>query len=263
MMLNKSHKGLEEQHLQISFLLSAALNQKLVYLQRNAIILSTAGNVLNTTTLIYMAFSHVTLASFSGKSWPVTWIWFCFCIQDRCLQSSAFSCFDALSSSGLENRQQAACRYLTNSYVSIQISKQKHKVHIYWQVYVKQSITPPPNTHWFSTLMWNVVTKCHVADLIAGACLHGCAVTLHTLSHWWQDFVQRYIFFSLKVFWVCFAVLSCVIVCMATVVTTITGLSTSAIATNGFVRGGIELFFIHLPSQETATEGQKGALTSD
>ncbi|CAB1318967.1 unnamed protein product [Coregonus sp. 'balchen'] len=33
-------------------------------------------------------------------------------------------------------------------------------------------------------------------------------------------------------------VLSCVIVLMATVVTTITGLSTSAIATNGFVRGG-------------------------
>lgn len=36
-----------------------------------------------------------------------------------------------------------------------------------------------------------------------------------------------------------FAALSCLIVAMATVVTTITGLSTSAIATNGFVRGGI------------------------
>lgn len=34
------------------------------------------------------------------------------------------------------------------------------------------------------------------------------------------------------------AALSCLIVAMATVVTTITGLSTSAIATNGFVRGG-------------------------
>lgn len=32
--------------------------------------------------------------------------------------------------------------------------------------------------------------------------------------------------------------LACLIVAMATVVTTITGLSTSAIATNGFVRGG-------------------------
>lgn len=31
---------------------------------------------------------------------------------------------------------------------------------------------------------------------------------------------------------------SCIIVGMATVVTTITGISTSAIATNGFVRGG-------------------------
>uniref|UniRef100_A0A8C7RIU1 Solute carrier family 12 member 2 n=1 Tax=Oncorhynchus mykiss TaxID=8022 RepID=A0A8C7RIU1_ONCMY len=37
------------------------------------------------------------------------------------------------------------------------------------------------------------------------------------------------------------SVLSCVIVLMATVVTTITGLSTSAIATNGFVRGGMNL----------------------
>lgn len=34
------------------------------------------------------------------------------------------------------------------------------------------------------------------------------------------------------------AALTCLIVAMATVVTTITGLSTSAIATNGFVRGG-------------------------
>lgn len=34
------------------------------------------------------------------------------------------------------------------------------------------------------------------------------------------------------------AALSCVIVLMSTIVTTITGLSTSAIATNGFVRGG-------------------------
>lgn len=39
-----------------------------------------------------------------------------------------------------------------------------------------------------------------------------------------------------------FAALSCLIVLMATVVTTITGLSTSAIATNGFVRGGIRVF---------------------
>lgn len=39
-----------------------------------------------------------------------------------------------------------------------------------------------------------------------------------------------------------FAALSCLIVLMATVVTTITGLSTSAIATNGFVRGGTRLF---------------------
>lgn len=39
-----------------------------------------------------------------------------------------------------------------------------------------------------------------------------------------------------------FAALSCLIVLMATVVTTITGLSTSAIATNGFVRGGKRLF---------------------
>lgn len=44
------------------------------------------------------------------------------------------------------------------------------------------------------------------------------------------------------VFLVFFAALSCLIVLMATVVTTITGLSTSAIATNGFVRGGIHLF---------------------
>uniref|UniRef100_A0A673CPP8 Solute carrier family 12 member 2 n=1 Tax=Sphaeramia orbicularis TaxID=375764 RepID=A0A673CPP8_9TELE len=41
------------------------------------------------------------------------------------------------------------------------------------------------------------------------------------------------------------AALSCLIVCMATVVTTITGLSTSAIATNGFVRGGRHLADIH------------------
>ncbi|CAL1568193.1 unnamed protein product [Knipowitschia caucasica] len=39
-------------------------------------------------------------------------------------------------------------------------------------------------------------------------------------------------------------VLSCVIVGMATVVTTITGLSTSAIATNGFVRGGGAYYLI-------------------
>uniref|UniRef100_A0A4W5NXY9 Solute carrier family 12 member 2 n=1 Tax=Hucho hucho TaxID=62062 RepID=A0A4W5NXY9_9TELE len=39
-------------------------------------------------------------------------------------------------------------------------------------------------------------------------------------------------------------VLSCVIVLMATVVTTITGLSTSAIATNGFVRGGGAYYLI-------------------
>uniref|UniRef100_A0AAX7VAK1 Solute carrier family 12 member 2 n=1 Tax=Astatotilapia calliptera TaxID=8154 RepID=A0AAX7VAK1_ASTCA len=38
--------------------------------------------------------------------------------------------------------------------------------------------------------------------------------------------------------------LSCVIVAMATVVTTITGLSTSAIATNGFVRGGGAYYLI-------------------
>ncbi|XP_041825803.1 solute carrier family 12 member 2 isoform X2 [Melanotaenia boesemani] len=38
--------------------------------------------------------------------------------------------------------------------------------------------------------------------------------------------------------------LSCVIVCMATVVTSITGLSTSAIATNGFVRGGGAYYLI-------------------
>uniref|UniRef100_A0A3Q3FW82 Solute carrier family 12 member 2 n=1 Tax=Kryptolebias marmoratus TaxID=37003 RepID=A0A3Q3FW82_KRYMA len=38
--------------------------------------------------------------------------------------------------------------------------------------------------------------------------------------------------------------LACVIVCMATVVTTITGLSTSAIATNGFVRGGGAYYLI-------------------
>lgn len=38
--------------------------------------------------------------------------------------------------------------------------------------------------------------------------------------------------------------LSCTIVCMATVVTTITGLSTSAIATNGFVRGGGAYYLI-------------------
>lgn len=38
------------------------------------------------------------------------------------------------------------------------------------------------------------------------------------------------------------AALSCLIVLMATIVTTITGLSTSAIATNGFVRGGIHNF---------------------
>uniref|UniRef100_A0A8C7L2B5 Solute carrier family 12 member 2 n=1 Tax=Oncorhynchus kisutch TaxID=8019 RepID=A0A8C7L2B5_ONCKI len=42
-------------------------------------------------------------------------------------------------------------------------------------------------------------------------------------------------------------VLSCVIVLMATVVTTITGLSTSAIATNGFVRGGMNLCFFKGP----------------
>ncbi|KAJ8287269.1 hypothetical protein GJAV_G00049610 [Gymnothorax javanicus] len=39
-------------------------------------------------------------------------------------------------------------------------------------------------------------------------------------------------------------VLSCVIILMATVVTTITGLSTSAIATNGFVRGGGAYYLI-------------------
>ncbi|KAA8578347.1 hypothetical protein FQN60_017434 [Etheostoma spectabile] len=39
--------------------------------------------------------------------------------------------------------------------------------------------------------------------------------------------------------------LSCLIVAMATVVTTITGLSTSAIATNGFVRGGIHPFVLN------------------
>ncbi|XP_013870595.1 solute carrier family 12 member 2 isoform X2 [Austrofundulus limnaeus] len=39
-------------------------------------------------------------------------------------------------------------------------------------------------------------------------------------------------------------VLACVIVCMATIVTTITGLSTSAIATNGFVRGGGAYYLI-------------------
>ncbi|KAM9307272.1 solute carrier family 12 member 2 [Pholidichthys leucotaenia] len=38
--------------------------------------------------------------------------------------------------------------------------------------------------------------------------------------------------------------LSCVIVCMATIVTTITGVSTSAIATNGFVRGGGAYYLI-------------------
>lgn len=38
--------------------------------------------------------------------------------------------------------------------------------------------------------------------------------------------------------------LSCLIVCMATIVTTITGLSTSAIATNGFVRGGGAYYLI-------------------
>uniref|UniRef100_A0A8C8EVR4 Solute carrier family 12 member 2 n=1 Tax=Oncorhynchus tshawytscha TaxID=74940 RepID=A0A8C8EVR4_ONCTS len=43
------------------------------------------------------------------------------------------------------------------------------------------------------------------------------------------------------------SVLSCVIVLMATVVTTITGLSTSAIATNGFVRGGMNLCFFKGP----------------
>uniref|UniRef100_A0A4W6G8A9 Solute carrier family 12 member 2 n=1 Tax=Lates calcarifer TaxID=8187 RepID=A0A4W6G8A9_LATCA len=41
-----------------------------------------------------------------------------------------------------------------------------------------------------------------------------------------------------------FHFLSCVIVAMATVVTTITGLSTSAIATNGFVRGGGAYYLI-------------------
>lgn len=46
-------------------------------------------------------------------------------------------------------------------------------------------------------------------------------------------------------FWF-FAALSCLIVLMATVVTTITGLSTSAIATNGFVRGGKRLFTFYL-----------------
>lgn len=56
---------------------------------------------------------------------------------------------------------------------------------------------------------------------------------LLTLSHilFIQEFWEVHSVFSS-------AVLSCVIVAMATVVTTITGLSTSAIATNGFVRGG-------------------------
>lgn len=40
--------------------------------------------------------------------------------------------------------------------------------------------------------------------------------------------------------------MSVLVIAMATVVTTITGLSTSAIATNGFVRGGNNRFTIHL-----------------
>uniref|UniRef100_A0A8C6LY08 Solute carrier family 12 member 2 n=1 Tax=Nothobranchius furzeri TaxID=105023 RepID=A0A8C6LY08_NOTFU len=47
---------------------------------------------------------------------------------------------------------------------------------------------------------------------------------------------------------------ACLIVCMATVVTTITGLSTSAIATNGFVRGGMDqLFLLNIRLEQQTT----------
>lgn len=46
---------------------------------------------------------------------------------------------------------------------------------------------------------------------------------------------------------------------MATVVTTITGLSTSAIATNGFVRGGRQLFSTdYLVNGPRCKHGKKG-----
>lgn len=91
----------------------------------------------------------------------------------------------------------------------------------------------------------------HVADFSAAAHLHSCAVTFHralrvigwparnvlTVLHilFSQEIGKGHNVFSP-------AALSCLIVGMATVVTTITGLSTSAIATNGFVRGGIHHF---------------------
>lgn len=91
----------------------------------------------------------------------------------------------------------------------------------------------------------------HVADFSAAAHLHSCAVTFHralrvigwparnvlTVLHilFSQEIGKGHNVFSS-------AALSCLIVGMATVVTTITGLSTSAIATNGFVRGGIHHF---------------------
>lgn len=91
----------------------------------------------------------------------------------------------------------------------------------------------------------------HVVDFTEVGPLQGCGVTFHRAFR----VIGRPARKLLKVFHILFiqemrkvhtvfsfAALACLIVAMATVVTTITGLSTSAIATNGFVRGGIHHF---------------------
>lgn len=89
--------------------------------------------------------------------------------------------------------------------------------------------------------MWNITTTWDVRQTL----LHWLVLLLFTETWEWLEgllkTVKYYAFFFFKSVHdvVSSAALSCVIVAMATVVTTITGLSTSAIATNGFVRGGM------------------------
>lgn len=81
-------------------------------------------------------------------------------------------------------------------------------------------------------------------DFPTVACRYNCIFISHTAllvigRFWWSNSKDNTLSST---------ALSCLIVAMATVVTTITGLSTSAIATNGFVRGGISCLFKYRPS---------------
>lgn len=93
-------------------------------------------------------------------------------------------------------------------------------------------------------IMWNNHHKVtHMTEFRVAARPCGSAIFCFTEFSEWLDCLPSFNRI-LKVF--SSAALSCLIVSMATVVTTITGLSTSAIATNGFVRGGIHHFVFYM-----------------